>query len=309
MNDNVDRTMNPLVKHGVYVEGNMENISETIPINISNDPNIIENVFIGAECSPEEIHMITPPCLRSFTNVFTWSYEEMPGIDPRIVEHEINTYPNAKHVRQKLRPVNPRKEMTIKVEVEKLLKVGFIYLVPLTEWVLNPIPVDKKQGTIHVCMDFRDLNKACPKDNFLIHLSIKLSMNVWAYEIFSFMDGFFGYNQIQIKPKDQHKTTFIFPWGMFAYQKMPFGLKNVGATFQWAMYFSFHDMKHIVEAYLDDLDSHSHHRFDHLDHLHHVFQDVCYYHIQLIHTNVIFVSLQGISLVLSCQTKGSLWTL
>ena len=49
MNDYVDKTMNPLVKHGVYVEGNMENILEMIPINISNDPNVVENVFIGAE--------------------------------------------------------------------------------------------------------------------------------------------------------------------------------------------------------------------------------------------------------------------
>jgi hypothetical protein len=68
----------------------------------------------------------------------------MPGIDPRIVEHEIETYPNAKSVQQKLRPVNPKKETTIKAEVEKLLKVGFIYPVHLTQWVSNPIPVDKK---------------------------------------------------------------------------------------------------------------------------------------------------------------------
>jgi hypothetical protein len=71
------------------------------------------------------------------------------------------------------------------------------------------------------------------------------------------MDGFLGYNQIQIKPEDQHKTTFICSWGTFSYHKMPFGLKNVGATFQWAMSFAFHDLKHIVEAYLDDLASRS----------------------------------------------------
>jgi hypothetical protein len=69
------------------------------------------------------------------------------------------------------------------------------------------------------------------------------------------MDGFSGYNQIQIKPEDQHKTKFICPWCTFAYRKMSFGLKNAGATFQRAMYFSFHDLKHIVEAYLDDLAS------------------------------------------------------
>jgi hypothetical protein len=81
------------------------------------------------------------------------------------------------------------------------------------------------------------------------------------------MDGFSGYNQIQIKPEDQHKTAFICPWGTFSYRKMPFGLKNVGATFQRAVYFSFHDLKHIVEAYLDDLASRSHKRDDHPTHL------------------------------------------
>jgi hypothetical protein len=67
------------------------------------------------------------------------------------------------------------------------------------------------------------------------------------------MDGFSGYNQIDILPVDQHKITFIFPWGTFTYQKLPFGLQNVGATFQWAMSYAFHDIKHIVESYLDDL--------------------------------------------------------
>jgi hypothetical protein len=75
------------------------------------------------------------------------------------------------------------------------------------------------------------------------------------------------YNQIQIKIEDQHKMVFIFPWGKFAYRKIPFGLKNVGATFQQSMSFSFHDIKHIVEAYLDDLASRSHKRYDHPTHL------------------------------------------
>ena len=64
------------------------------------------------------------------------------------------------------------------------------------------------------------------------------------------MDGFSRYNQIQIKPEDQHKTAFICPWGTFAYKKMPFGLKNVGATFQRAMNFDFHDIKAIVNLTL-----------------------------------------------------------
>ena len=91
--------------------------------------------------------------------MFAWYYEEIPGIDPSIVQHEIKTYENAKPVRQKLRPVNPRKAAAIKAEVEKLLKAGFIYPVPLIEWVSNPVLVDKKQGKIRVFIDFRDLNK------------------------------------------------------------------------------------------------------------------------------------------------------
>ena len=71
------------------------------------------------------------------------------------------------------------------------------------------------------------------------------------------MDGFSGYNQIQIKPKDQHKTSFICPWGTFAYQKMPFSLKTARATFQQAMTLIFHDLKLIIEVFLDDLVAHS----------------------------------------------------
>jgi hypothetical protein len=95
------------------------------------------------------------------------------------------------------------------------------------------------------------------------------------------MDGFSGYNQIQIKPEEQHKTTFICPWGTFAYRKMPFGLKNAGATFQRAMSFSFHDLKHIVEAYLDDLASRSRKRTDHPTHLRLIFERCRYFQSRL----------------------------
>jgi hypothetical protein len=92
--------------------------------------------------------------------------------------------------------------------------------------------MNKKQGTICVGMDFHDLNKACPKDNFLTPFIDHNLDECVGREFFSFIDGFLRYNQIQIKPEDQHKMTFIFPWGNFAYWKMPFGHKNVGSTFQ-----------------------------------------------------------------------------
>jgi hypothetical protein len=125
----------------------------------------VEYIFVGAECSPKEIHIYTY-IFKEFRDVFAWSYEEMPGIDPKIVEHEITTYPDAKPVRQNLCLVNPKKAIAIKIEVEKLLKEGFIYPIHLTQWMSNPMLVNKKQGTIRVCTDFHDLNKACTKDNF-----------------------------------------------------------------------------------------------------------------------------------------------
>jgi hypothetical protein len=91
----------------------------------------MENVHIGASCSTDEIRTYKS-LLQELCDVLTWSYEEMLGIDPNIVVHEIKTYPDVEPVRQRLHPVHPRKAIVIKLEVQKLLKNGFIYPVALT---------------------------------------------------------------------------------------------------------------------------------------------------------------------------------
>ena len=141
--DDVDTLVNSLPREGMIDEGNMENIYVTIPINISTNPDVVKNVHIDANCSPKEI-AIYIALFKEFHDVFSWSYEEIPGIDPSIVEHEIQTYPNSKPVRQNLRLVNQRKVVAVKAEVEKLLKAGFIYPITLTEWVSNHVPFNKK---------------------------------------------------------------------------------------------------------------------------------------------------------------------
>jgi hypothetical protein len=88
---------NPLATNIVYTEGNMEIIAETIPINISRTPGVVENIFVEADCSPEEIQIYTG-LFKELCVVFSWSYEEIPGIDPRIIEHENTTYPDVKSV-------------------------------------------------------------------------------------------------------------------------------------------------------------------------------------------------------------------
>jgi hypothetical protein len=139
--------------------------------------------------------------------------------------------------------------------------------VALTEWVSNPVLIDKKGGSIRFCVTYRDINKACPKDNFSTPFVDQIVDDCVGSEIFSLMDGFSSYNQINIAPEDKHKTAFICPWGTFAYKKIPFSLKNAGATFQRAMSYAFHDIKHIVQPYLDDLPAHSLRRVDHPNHL------------------------------------------
>jgi hypothetical protein len=124
-------------------------------------------------------------------------------------------------------------------------------------------------------------HKACPKDNFPTPFIDHILHECTGSKVFYFMDNFSWFNQIQIKLKDQHKTTFICPWGTFSYHKMSFGLKNVEATFQRAMNFAFHDLKHIVEAYLDDLAAHSRKRIDRSTHPRLVFERFSCYHIWL----------------------------
>ncbi|PKI39932.1 hypothetical protein CRG98_039676 [Punica granatum] len=103
---------------------------------------------------------------------------------------------------------------------------------------------DKKDGRARVCVDYRDLNKTSPKDNFpLPHINVLVD-NTARHNQFSFMDGFSGYNQIRMAEEDKIKTSFITMWGTFCYMVMPFGLKNAEATYQWAMFTLFQDMMH-----------------------------------------------------------------
>jgi len=114
--------------------------------------------------------------------------------------------------------------------------------------------VPKKDRKVQMCVDYRDLNRVSPKDNFpLPHIDVLVD-NISNFTLFSFMDGFSGYNQIKIALEDMEKTTFVILWGTFCYKVMSFGLKNTGATYQWAMVALFHDMMHReIEVCVDDM--------------------------------------------------------
>jgi hypothetical protein len=155
----------------------------------------------------------------------------MSRIDLDLIMHHLSLPPGIKPMKKKLKKMHPHISLLVKVELKKLLDVGFIRPIDYAKWISNIVPVSKPDGIIQVCIYFRYLNKACPKDDFPLP-NIDIIVDLMAgHEMLSLMDGFFGYNQIKILPKDQDKIPFTYPWGTFCWNIMPFGLKNAGATY------------------------------------------------------------------------------
>uniref|UniRef100_A0A2N9I4R3 Integrase catalytic domain-containing protein n=2 Tax=Pentapetalae TaxID=1437201 RepID=A0A2N9I4R3_FAGSY len=241
-------------------------------IDLSSDPSIQRLVSISASLSASKRAQLVA-LLKEYQDIFAWQYNEMPGIDPTLVAHSLNIEPGAKPVVQPMRTFHPEVEAQISQEVKKLLSAGFIKLIQHLRWLSNIVPVKKKNGQIRCCVDFRDLNKACPKDEFPLPNMDLLIDSATGHAMFSFMDGFSGYNQILMSPNDAEKTAFYTPIGNFYYTVMPFGLKNVGATYQRTMTAMFHDMMHReIEDYVDDIVVKSKKREDHLVVLRRVFE-------------------------------------
>uniref|UniRef100_A0A2N9EIX4 Integrase catalytic domain-containing protein n=1 Tax=Fagus sylvatica TaxID=28930 RepID=A0A2N9EIX4_FAGSY len=212
-------------------------------------------------------------CWKEYQDVFAWKYDEMPGIDPGLVAHSLNVEPGTKPVIQPARTFHTEVEAQITQEVKKLLAAGFIKPIQHPRWLSNIVPVKKKNGQIRCCVDFRNLNKACPKDEFPLPNMDLLIDSAAGSAMFSFMDGFSGYNQIRMSPRDAEKTAFRTPIGNFYYTVMPFGLKNAGATYQRTMTAMFHDMIHQeIEDYVDDIVVKSKKREEHVEVLRKVFE-------------------------------------
>nr|XP_027191080.1 uncharacterized protein LOC101494924 [Cicer arietinum] len=211
--------------------------------------------------------------LIDYVDVFAWSYQDMPGLDTNIVEHKLPLKPEYTPIKQKLRRMRPDMSLKIREEVKKQFDAGFLAVAKYPQWVANIVPVPKKDGKVRMCVDYRDLNKASPKDDFpLPHIDVLVDSTA-QYSLFSFMDGFSGYNQIKMAPEDMEKTTFITQWGTFCYKVMPFGLKNAGATYQRAMVTLFHDMMHKeIEVYVDDMIAKSRTEEDHVVNLQKLFE-------------------------------------
>jgi hypothetical protein len=126
----------------------------------------------------------------------------MLGISPKEIVHVLNVDLDVKPVKQKIRKFAPERVEAITVEVEKLLKAQFIEQVYYPDWLSNVVLVKKSNGKWRMCVDFTNLNKACPKDSFPLPRIDALVDSTSGYELLSFMDAFSGYNQILMHPQD-----------------------------------------------------------------------------------------------------------
>ena len=197
----------------------------------------------------------------------------MVEINPMVASHKLYIISMAKLVRQKVRRFHPDGHQIIQVEVDNLLRAGFIREVKYLEWLANIVVVQKKGGKWHVCIDYIDLTQACPKDSFPLPRIDQIVDSVVEHRILSFLDAFFKYHHIPMHLLDAEKTTIITPYELYYYNVIPFGLMNAGATYQRLVTEIFRLLLgNTMEANIDAMLVKSKERLDHIQRLQEAFE-------------------------------------
>ncbi|GJW88906.1 reverse transcriptase domain-containing protein [Tanacetum coccineum] len=178
----------------------------------------------------------------------------MTGVPRHMAEHRLNVREGCFLVRQKKRGQAPERNKAICEEVEKLVNDSIMKEVHYHSWLSNPVMVKKHDNCWRMCVDFKDLNKGCPKDGYpLSKIDWKVE-SLCGYPFKCFLDAYKGYHQIKMAKEDEEKTAFITSQGIFCYSKMPFGLKIFGATYQRLVDKAFQkQIGQNLKAYVDDL--------------------------------------------------------
>ena len=164
-------------------------------------------------------------------------------------------------MKQPLRRFAEERRKIIGDEIARLLAAGFIMEVLHPDWLANPVLVEKKKEedpniakVWRMCIDYTNLNKACPKDPFPLPRIDQVIDSTAGCQMLSFVDAYSGFHQIPLNPDDQIKTAFITPYGAYCYLTMPFGLRNAGATYQRCMQKCLHSqIGKNVQVYVDDI--------------------------------------------------------
>ena len=121
--------------------------------------------YVSTLLSNEEKEQLQHKLLGN-ADVFAWSHSDMVGIDPMLASHKLNIIASTKPIRQKIRCFHPDRHQIIQTKVDNLLRASFIREVKYPEWLANVVIVPKKSSKWRVCVNYTDLNEACPKDSF-----------------------------------------------------------------------------------------------------------------------------------------------
>ena len=174
------------------------------------------------------------------------------------------------------------RDKAIAKEVRKLLGSSFIREVYYPDWLANVVMVKKSNGKWRMCVDFTDLNRACPKDSYPFPRIDTLVDSMARHKLLSFMDTFSSYNQIKMNEGDQEKTSFVTSQGLFCYKVMLFGLKNAEVMYQKLMNKMFaHHIGRNVQVYVDNMLVKSQCENDHLNDLQETFDTLRSYNMKL----------------------------
>ncbi|GKC12293.1 reverse transcriptase domain-containing protein [Tanacetum coccineum] len=178
----------------------------------------------------------------------------MTGVPRHIAEHKLNVREGCQPIRQKKRGQSAERNISINDEVSKLVVAGIIREVHYHDWLSNPVMVKKHDDSWRMCVDFKDLNKAYPKDGYPLPEIDWMVESLCGFPFKFFLDVYKGYHQIQMAEEDEEKNAFIINQGIFCYTKMPFGLINVGATYQRLVDKAFYgQIGRNIKVYVDDL--------------------------------------------------------
>ena len=227
----------------------LEPVEETSPLELPNG----RSINLGTGLNSDERAIITPILLNN-TDLFAWSTADLPRVDPLMEFHKLSIYKEACYISQKKRKLGEECRLVAKVEADKLLNAGFIKEAQYTTWLSNVVLVKKANGKWLMCVDYTDLNKACPPDAYPLPNIDRLVDGAAGNKVLSFLDAYSRYNQIPMASFDMHKIAFIMDDANYFYKVMSFSLKNAGATYQRLIDKVFsHLMGQCVEVYVDDM--------------------------------------------------------
>ena len=152
--------------HTWVIEEKEVNEMEALETVVLADDDTTKTTRIGTTLSPEMRTRLIQ-FLKENLDVFAWSHEDMPGIPTEVIQHKLNVNPEKKLVQQRQRVFTPERDQAVREEVARLLTAGFIREVYYPDWLANVVLVKKANGKWRMCVDFTNLNKACPKDSSL----------------------------------------------------------------------------------------------------------------------------------------------